>query len=98
MWLAELSPGGGIAVQFRACRKGKARDHFEKGTWRFEGGIEYIRITWSGGQTVLRETPYRVLSADGGLRGFSAHGGLALKRRLLELESAAALRAQLPFG
>ena len=41
---------------------------------------------------------HRVLSADGGLRGFSAHGGLALKRRLLELEGATALRAQLPFG
>jgi methylated-DNA-[protein]-cysteine S-methyltransferase len=41
---------------------------------------------------------HRVLSADGALRGFSAHGGVALKRRLLELEGAKDLRVQLPFG
>ena len=75
MWRAELSPGGDIAVQFRTCRKGKASDHFEKGTWRFEGGIEYIRITWSGGQAVLRETPYRILSADGKRQTYSMPDG-----------------------
>jgi methylated-DNA-[protein]-cysteine S-methyltransferase len=41
---------------------------------------------------------HRVVSADGALRGFSAHGGLALKQKLLELERAKDLRAQLPFG
>ena len=40
---------------------------------------------------------HRVLSADGALRGFSAHGGVALKRRLLELEGAKDLRARLPL-
>lgn len=65
MWLAQASANGDFAVQFRACRKGKAADHFEKGTWWFEAGTEYVRITWSDGQAVSRETPYRILAADG---------------------------------
>jgi hypothetical protein len=65
MWLAALSADGDIAVQFRTCRKGKPTDKFEKGTWRFESGIEYVRITWlDGQQVVLDETPYRILAHD----------------------------------
>ena len=33
---------------------------------------------------------HRVLAADGALRGFSAPGGTATKRRMLEIEGAAA--------
>lgn len=79
MWLADLSASGDITVQFRACRKGKASDYSEKGTWRFEGGIEYIRITWSGGRTMLRETPYRILSADGKRQTYSMPDGFVFK-------------------
>jgi hypothetical protein len=65
MWLAELTAGGDIAVQFRTCHKGKAADLLEKGNWSFADGIETVRITWSGGRQTLRETPYRILSHDG---------------------------------
>jgi methylated-DNA-[protein]-cysteine S-methyltransferase len=39
---------------------------------------------------------HRVVAADGGLGGFSAPGGVATKRRLLEIEGAG--RAQTLFG
>jgi hypothetical protein len=79
MWLADLSPDGDITVQFRACRKGKASDHWEKGTWWFANGIETIRITWSDGQTMLRETPYRILSADGKRQTYSMPDGFVFR-------------------
>ncbi|HWU55153.1 MAG TPA: hypothetical protein VN175_06595, partial [Rhizomicrobium sp.] len=40
MWLAQTSANGEISVQFRICRKGKAYDLVQKGTWRFADGIE----------------------------------------------------------
>jgi hypothetical protein len=79
MWLAEASSNGDFAVQFRTCRKGKASDHLEKGTWRFEGGIEYVRITWSGGETMLRETPYRILAHDGKRQTYSMPDGFVFQ-------------------
>ena len=36
---------------------------------------------------------HRVLGADGKMGGFSANGGVATKRRILEIEGAAALSA-----
>src|SRR6266702_3821107 len=51
MWLAHASANGDFAVQFRSCRKGqkanKASDLFQKGTWRFQDGTEYVQITLS---------------------------------------------------
>jgi methylated-DNA-[protein]-cysteine S-methyltransferase len=41
---------------------------------------------------------HRVLAADGTLGGFSAPGGAATKRRLLEIEGASALHPTLPWG
>lgn len=79
MWLAELSANGDITVQFRACRKGKARDMWETGNWWFANGIETIRITQSGGRTVLRETPYRILSADGKRQTYSMPDGFVFQ-------------------
>jgi len=40
---------------------------------------------------------HRVVAASGAWGGFSAHGGLDLKRRLLELEGMTTLPALLPF-
>jgi methylated-DNA-[protein]-cysteine S-methyltransferase len=40
---------------------------------------------------------HRVIAADGGLRGFSAPGGIETKRRLLEIEGACAVGAQTLF-
>jgi methylated-DNA-[protein]-cysteine S-methyltransferase len=41
---------------------------------------------------------HRVVAANGALRGFSAPGGLATKRRMLELEGAPGYGQQLLFG
>jgi methylated-DNA-[protein]-cysteine S-methyltransferase len=41
---------------------------------------------------------HRVLAADGALNGFSAPGGIATKRRMLELEGAPAFRQQPLFA
>jgi len=41
---------------------------------------------------------HRVLSASGGLHGFSAPGGLATKRRMLEIEGAPGFTQQALFG
>jgi methylated-DNA-[protein]-cysteine S-methyltransferase len=41
---------------------------------------------------------HRVVGADGRLTGFSAPGGLATKRRMLELEGAPGYGQQLLFG
>jgi methylated-DNA-[protein]-cysteine S-methyltransferase len=41
---------------------------------------------------------HRVVAADGSLHGFSAPGGLATKRRMLELEGAPGYGQQLLFG
>ena len=79
MWLADLSPGGDVTVQFRACRKGKGSDHWEKGIWWFAKGIETIRITWSDGQAMVRETPYRILSADGKRQTYSMPDGFVFQ-------------------
>jgi hypothetical protein len=79
MWLAELGPGGDIAVQFRTCHKGKAADLFEKGIWWFEGDIETVRITQSNGQAGVRETPYRILSHDGTHQTYSMPDGFVFR-------------------
>ena len=41
---------------------------------------------------------HRVIAADGALTGFSAPGGLATKRRMLELEGAPGFGQQVLFG
>ena len=41
---------------------------------------------------------HRVLAANGALHGFSAPGGLATKRRMLELEGAPGYGQQALFG
>ena len=60
MWLGSASANGDFEVQFRACRKGKPFDLFQKGKWRFQDGTEYVQITLSNGQVVFNETPYRM--------------------------------------
>jgi hypothetical protein len=75
MWLAQTSANGEIAVQFRACRKGKAYDLFQKGRWWFKDGIETVQITLSNGQIVFDETPYKILSHDGNHQTYSMPSG-----------------------
>src|ERR1700686_3149206 len=79
MWLGEALGNGDFAVQFRACRKGKASDLFQKGKWWFQDGIEYVQITWSNGQIVFDETPYKILSHDGNHQTYSMLSGFVFR-------------------
>jgi len=79
MWLAHAGANGDFAVQFRACRKGKASDLLQKGTWWFQEEIEYIQITSSNGQVVFNETPYKILSHDGKHQTYSMPSGFVFK-------------------
>ena len=79
MWLAHAGANGDFAVQFRACRKGKASDLIQKGTWWFQDEIEYIQITSSNGQVVFNETPYKILSHDGKHQTYSMPSGFVFK-------------------
>jgi hypothetical protein len=79
MWLAQTSANGEISVQFRICRKGKAYDLFQKGRWWFRDGIETVQITWSNGEIVFDETPYRILSHDGNHQTYSMPSGFVFR-------------------
>jgi len=84
MWLAHASPNGDFAVQFRACRKGKASDLFQKGKWWFQDGIETVQITQSGGQIMLNETPYKILSHDGKSQTYSMPSGFVFSSKRVD--------------
>jgi hypothetical protein len=79
MWLAHASANGDFTAQFRACRKGKARDFVEKGTWSFQDGIETVQITLAGGRIVFDETLYKILSHDGNHQIYSMPSGFVFK-------------------
>jgi len=57
----------------------KASDLFQKGTWWFQDGIEYVQITLSGGRIVFDETPYKILSHDGKHQTYSMPSGFVFK-------------------
>jgi hypothetical protein len=79
MWLGHASANGDFAVQFRSCRKGKASDLFQKGTWWFQDGVETVQITLSGGAIVFDETPYKILFHDGNHQTYSMPSGFVFK-------------------
>ena len=79
MWLAQTLANGEISVQFRACRKGKAYDLFQKGRWWFRDGIETVQITLSNGLIVFDETPYKILFHDGNHQTYSMPDGFVFK-------------------
>ncbi len=79
MWLAHAAADGNFTVQFRACRKAKASDLLQTGTWRFQDGIEYVQITMSNGQVVFNETPYKILSHDGNHQTYSMPSGFVFR-------------------
>jgi hypothetical protein len=84
MWLAHASPNGDFAVQFRACRKGKASDLFQKGKWWFQDGIETVQITLSNGQVMFDETPYKILSHDGKSQTYSMPSGFVFRSKRVD--------------
>jgi hypothetical protein len=79
MWLGYAGANGDFTVQFRACRKGKASDLFQKGIWWFQDGVEYVQITMSGGRIVFNETPYKMLFHDGKHQTYSMPSGFVFK-------------------
>jgi hypothetical protein len=79
MWLAQAGANGEFAVQFRTCRKGNASDLLQKGTWSFQGDIETVQITLSGGMIVFEETPYKILFHDGNHQTYSMPLGFVFK-------------------
>ena len=79
MWLAQALPNGDFVAQFRACSKGVARDLYERGKWWFQDGTEYVQITWSNGQVVFDETPYKILSHDGNHQTYSLPDGFVFR-------------------
>jgi hypothetical protein len=84
MWLAHASANGDFAVQFRACRKGQNSDLFQKGKWWFQDGIETVQITQSGGQIMLNETPYKILSYDGKSQTYSMPSGFVFRSKRVD--------------
>ncbi|HET7086798.1 MAG TPA: hypothetical protein VFI23_18670 [Rhizomicrobium sp.] len=83
MWLAHAAPNGDFAVQFRACRKSQngyqASDLIQKGKWWFQDGTEMVQITWSNGQVMFDETPYKILFHDGNHQTYSMPSGFVFK-------------------
>ena len=83
MWLAQALPNGDFVVQFRICRKGQKGsqpiDLYERGKWWFQDGTEYVQITWSNGQIVFQETPYKILSHDGNHQTYSMPDGFVFR-------------------
>ena len=82
--MAHASPNGDFAVQFRACRKGKASDLFQKGKWWFQDGIETVQIIQSGNQIMLHETPYKILSHDGKSQTYSMPSGFVFRSKRVD--------------
>ena len=79
LYIDRMRADGAFAVQFRTCRRGKARDLFQKGTWWFQDGTEYVQITLSNDRIVLSETPYKILSRDGRHQTYSEPSGFVFK-------------------
>jgi hypothetical protein len=84
MWLGFASANGDFSVQFRACRKGKASDLFQKGKWSFQGGVETVQITQSGSQIVFNETPYKILAHDGKSQTYSLPSGFTFHSKRVD--------------
>jgi hypothetical protein len=62
MYLDHLLPGGQLHSQFRNCRKGKAYDSTEDGSWSVAGNILTIRVALHDGIAMPRTDIYRLES------------------------------------
>jgi len=88
MWLAHTGAKGEFSVQFRTCRKGHASDLFQTGKWWFQDGIETVQITFSGGQVMFNETPYKILSHDGKSQTYSLPSGFVFRSQRVDAKFA----------
>jgi methylated-DNA-[protein]-cysteine S-methyltransferase len=61
-------------------------------------GARNVGVALARNPTPIIVPCHRVVAADGALHGFSAPGGLATKRRMLELEGAPGYGQQTLFG
>lgn len=64
MWIARMSADGSFHAQFRACRKGKAFDSSNDGSWSIMGDQETIQIQMVDGQFFPRTDYYQILGHD----------------------------------
>ena len=64
MYIDYLLPDGVFRNQHRYCRKGKALDIVEIGTWAFDGRIWTVHIQTINGQAQPRTDTYQVSSVD----------------------------------
>ena len=62
MYLDHMLPNGQIHSQFRTCRKGKAYDSTEDGTWSVAGNILTIRVALHDSIPMPRTDTYRLVS------------------------------------
>jgi hypothetical protein len=65
MWIAQMGADGSFHARFRACRKGKATDATNDGTWRLDGDMETIQVQLANGQFMPRTDLYQILAHDG---------------------------------
>lgn len=65
MWIAHMSPDGAFHAQFRTCRKGKAIDSYNEGSWTLNGAIATIRVVLVDGQFYPRTDLYEITAHDG---------------------------------
>ena len=64
MWIARMGADGSFHAQFRACRKGKATDAINDGTWSIAGDLETIQVQLANGQFLPRTDMYQILAHD----------------------------------
>jgi hypothetical protein len=64
MWIARMGNDGSFHAQFRACRKGKATDGTNDGTWSISGDMETIQVQLANKQFAPRTDYYQVLGHD----------------------------------
>jgi hypothetical protein len=64
MWIARMGADGSFHALFRACRKGKATDAVNDGTWSLNGNTEIIQIQTANGQFAPRTDYYEIQGHD----------------------------------
>jgi methylated-DNA-[protein]-cysteine S-methyltransferase len=81
----------------RTIAPGETRTYGELARLLGESDARPVGVALARNPVPLIVPCHRVIAADGGLRGFSAPGGVQTKRRLLEIEGAYAGRAETLF-
>ncbi len=96
---ASTSSGRAVYAETRRIPPGTTRTYGEvaRAIGRPDGARD-VGVALSRNPTPIIVPCHRVVAADGALTGFSAPGGLATKRRMLELEGAPGYNQLQLFG